>query len=162
MKHIVGVMGPGEQATDLDRQIAYELGSRIAQQGWLLLTGGRTVGVMDAASRGAKQANGLTIGILPTSDLTGVSAAIDIGIPTGMGNARNAINILASHVVVACGMSSGTASEVALALKSGKPVILLNTSPISQAFFQELSSEVAIADSAEMAIEQAKKWLERV
>lgn len=161
MKHIIGVMGPGEQATDLDRQAAFQLGMLIAQQGWLLLTGGRNVGVMEAASRGAKQANGLTIGILPTLDAASASDAIDIVIPTGMGNARNVINILASHVVVACGMGSGTASEVALALKAGKPVILLNSSPTHQAFFQSLSCEVMIADNVEMVIEQVRKCLER-
>ncbi|NJO77288.1 MAG: TIGR00725 family protein [Cyanobacteria bacterium RM1_2_2] len=159
MKYIIGVMGPGEQATDLDRQIAYQLGTLIAQQGWLLLTGGRNVGVMDAASRGAKQANGLTIGILPTPDAVDVSDAIDIVIPTGMGNARNVINILASHVIVACGMGSGTASEVALALKTGKPVVLLNASPTSQAFFQSLSGDVRVAQNVEAAIEQAQTLL---
>lgn len=153
-------MGLGEQATDLDRQIAYKLGALIAQQGWVLLTGGRAVGVMDAASRGAKQANGLTIGILPTPDATGVSDAIDIIIPTGMGNARNVINVLTSHVVIACSMGSGTASEIALALKARKPVILLNVSPTSQAFFQALSNEVLTAPNAEVAIEQAKQLLQ--
>jgi uncharacterized protein (TIGR00725 family) len=162
MKHIIGVMGPGEQATELDRLIAYQLGALIAQQGWLLLTGGRNVGVMDAASRGAKQANGLTIGILPSADAADVSDAIDIVIPTGMGNARNVINVLASHVVMACGMGSGTASEVALALKTDRPVILLNANSSSQAFFQALSGEIRIAQSAEEAIEQAQRLLGRV
>ncbi len=64
-KIIIGVMGPGEQATATDLQNAYELGKLIAQQGWVLLTGGRNVGVMDAANQGAKSANGLTVGILP-------------------------------------------------------------------------------------------------
>lgn len=60
-------MGAGDRATPQDLEIAYALGQKIAEQGWILLTGGRAVGVMDAASRGAKQANGLTIGILPGS-----------------------------------------------------------------------------------------------
>lgn len=152
-------MGPGEQATDHDQQVAYELGQLIAQQGWILLTGGRPVGVMDAACRGAKQANGLTIGILPTSEATDASEAIDIVIPTGMGNARNAINILTSQVVIACGMGSGTASEIALALKVHRPVILLNTSSTSQAFFQALSDQISIAHTAKAAVEQVRAKL---
>lgn len=157
---IVGVMGPGEQATDSDQQTAHELGRLIAEQNWILLTGGRAVGVMDSACRGAKQADGLTIGILPTSEAVAVSEAVDIVIPTGMGNARNVINILASQVVIACGMGSGTASEVALALKAHKPVILLNVSPAAQAFFQELSAKVTIAHTPKEAIEQTKAALQ--
>jgi uncharacterized protein (TIGR00725 family) len=152
-------MGPGEQATSTDQQLAYELGQRIAQEGWILLTGGRNAGVMEAASRGAKQAQGLTIGILPSAAGTEGSESVDIVIPTGMGHARNMINILSSHVVIACGMGSGTASEVALALKVKKPVILLNVSAASQAFFQELSADVALAQSPEAAIQLARQFL---
>ncbi|MBF2045878.1 MAG: TIGR00725 family protein [Leptolyngbya sp. IPPAS B-1204] len=159
---IVGVMGPGEQATATDWQLAYDLGQRIARQGWILLTGGRSVGVMDAASRGAKQAQGLTIGILPDSKTTDVSAAVDIVIPTGMGNARNVINILSSQVVIACGMGSGTASEVALALKAQKPVILLNVSATCAAFFQELSVYAVVAQNPEAAIELARQALKNI
>ena len=64
-KIIIGVMGRGENATANDLQNAYILGQLIAKQGWVLLTGGRNVGVMDAVSKGAKSADGLTIGILP-------------------------------------------------------------------------------------------------
>lgn len=64
-KIVIGVMGPGTGASETDRQNAYTLGMLIAQEGWVLLTGGKNVGVMDAASRGAKAANGLIVGILP-------------------------------------------------------------------------------------------------
>jgi uncharacterized protein (TIGR00725 family) len=63
---IVGVMGPGEGATARDREDAYQLGRAIAQEGWSLVTGGRNEGVMDSASRGAKEVGGLTIGVLPS------------------------------------------------------------------------------------------------
>ncbi len=63
-KIIIGVMGPGEKATVTDVQNAYELGKFIAQKGWVLLTGGRNVGVMDAANKGAKSVNGLTASYL--------------------------------------------------------------------------------------------------
>jgi len=159
-KILVGVMGPGEKATAIDLQNAYELGKLIAQQGWILLTGGRNVGVMDAASRGAKFVNGLTIGILPGDNTKGISAAIDIAIVTDMGNARNNINVLSSDVVIACGMSAGTASEVVLALKSDKKVILLNDDEESKVFFKKMLPEnVHIAHGVGEAIATAKDIL---
>jgi len=88
-KMIIGVMGPGTGAKAQDLENAYELGRLIAERGWVLLTGGKNVGVMDAASRGAKAANGLTIGILPSSDKTGISPAIDIPIITDLGDRAN-------------------------------------------------------------------------
>ena len=70
-----------------------------------------------------------------------------------MGNGRNNLNVLSSHVVVACGMAAGTASEVALALKNGKSVILLNSSEAAQEFFQSLNSQqVFPADTVKGAI----------
>ncbi|MEM9447090.1 MAG: cytochrome [Cyanobacteria bacterium P01_E01_bin.6] len=145
-KIIIGVMGPGNGASPQDCQNAFVLGQKIAQAGWVLLTGGRNEGVMDAASRGAQQANGLVVGILPGSDTrfaqanscTALSEAVDIPIITGMGHARNVINVLSSRVVIACGMGLGTASEVALALKSDIPVILLSTDQGAEAFFRQV------------------------
>jgi len=151
-KTIIGVMGPG-QATATDLQNAYHLGELIAQKGWVLLTGGRNVGVMDAASKGAKSANGLTIGILPGDNTDGVSDAVDIAIATDLGNARNNINVLSSDVVIACGIGTGTASEIALALKANKQVILLNSDRPSQSFFQNLNPQnVHIVNTPQLAI----------
>jgi uncharacterized protein (TIGR00725 family) len=159
-KIIIGVMGPGEGATVAEKENAYQLGKSIALAGWVLLTGGRKAGVMDTASRGAKSVGGLTVGILPDSNHIGMSEAIDLAIVTDLGNARNNINVLSSDVVVACGMGLGTTSEVALALKNEKPVILLNSSPESQAFFIKLSrNKVAIANSPEQAIEFIHNYL---
>ncbi|OLP20409.1 cytochrome [Leptolyngbya sp. 'hensonii'] len=139
---------------------AFELGQRIAEAGWVLLTGGRASGVMDAASRGAKAAGGLTIGILPTSDRAGMSAAVDIPIITDLGHARNTLNILSSQVVIACGMGAGTASEVALAIKAERSVILLNPGTESAAFFCGLSHRVMTANSPEVAIDLTRKFLD--
>lgn len=159
-KIIIGVMGPGIEATANDLKNAYELGKSIAEQGWVLLTGGRNVGVMDAASQGAKVANGLTIGILPTDNTNAISEAVDIAIMTDMGNARNNINVLSSNVVIACGMGAGTASEIALALKANKRVILLNNSKEAQSFFTKLSSaNICIVNSFDDAIAVAKTIL---
>jgi uncharacterized protein (TIGR00725 family) len=159
-KFIIGVMGAGAGASEIDQQNAYKLGQLIAQQGWVLLTGGRNVGVMDAASKGAKAANGLTIGILPTDDTNNISDAVDIPIITDMGNARNNINVLTSNIVIACGMGAGTASEIALALKANKKVILLNDSEESQIFFSSLSKgNIYIAHQPEEVIKVIKKIL---
>ena len=124
-KPIIGVMGGGEVSGDALNQ-SYLLGSLIAGQGWILLNGGRNSGVMDASARGARDQGGLTIGILPDNDRSRVSDHIQIPIVTGMGSARNAINVLSSDVVVACPGGPGTLSEIALALKAVKPVILFH------------------------------------
>lgn len=158
---MIGVMGPGTGASDTDQKNAYTLGTLIAQEGWVLLTGGRNLGVMDAASRGAKAANGLTVGILPDDRCDrNLCDAVDIAIITGMGSARNNINVLSSDVVIACGMGAGTASEVALALKANKLVILLTNDQESQLFFKHLSNDkVFLAKSPEAAIKFVKETL---
>ena len=153
-------MGPGSDASDSDRVNAYELGKLIAQEGWVLLTGGRNAGVMDAASAGAKAANGLTVGILPTADDSNISEAVDIAIVTGMGSARNNLNVLSSDVVIACGMGAGTASEVALAIKANKPVVLFTNHQEAQCFFTNLSATtVFIAKTPLAAIKIVKDLL---
>ena len=132
-------MGPGEKATEIDLENARLLGKLIAQQCWVLLTGGRNAGVMDAASWGAKSAQGLTIGILPDNNLKNVSKSVDIPIFTNMGNARNNINVLSSDVIIACGIGTGTVSEIALALKASKKVIFLTDEIESFSLFEKLS-----------------------
>jgi uncharacterized protein (TIGR00725 family) len=159
-KIVVGVMGPGKDASREAMDAAFDLGRLIAQQEWVLLTGGRDAGVMDAASRGAKEAGGLTVGILPSADASGASGAVDIAIITGMGQARNNINVLSSRIVIACGMGAGTASEVALALKAGKKVILLRCGQEATAFFKSLGKErVFVAEQADEAVEMAKRLI---
>ena len=122
---IIGVMGGGT-ASSHDLESAHQLGGLIAQNGWVLLNGGRNAGIMEASAKGAKSQGGLTVGILPDESCRNTSTFIDIPVLTGMGNARNAINVLSSHVVVACPGGAGTLSEIALALKVRRPVILLN------------------------------------
>lgn len=122
---IVGVMGGG--AVDpRTADLAYRLGRLIAAADWILLNGGRNCGVMAASARGARERGGLTIGILPDADRRQAAPWIDVAIVTGMGSARNAINVLSSDVVVACAGGAGTLSEIALALKAGRTVILLD------------------------------------
>lgn len=157
-RFVIGVMGAGDAARQSDVGCAFELGKLIAQQGWVLLSGGRNNGVMDAVNKGAREANGLTIGVLPTGDRASLSEAVDVAIVTGMGSARNNINVLSSDVVIACGVGgAGTASEIALALKAKKPVILLNGSDESRDFFKTIGgAAVHEADGARQAIEIAK------
>ncbi len=154
MKVIIGVMGPGEEATDDDIKKAYLLGKFIGGQKWILLSGGRNKGVMHSASRGARDNGGLTMGILPGEDYKALSEYVDIPVLTGMGNARNNINVLTSNVIVAIGTGPGTTSEISLAIKSGKDVILLNSSKGARELFRNMGNEkVYIADSVEEAIE---------
>ncbi len=159
---IVGVMGPGGSATRRDLENARRLGALLAQQGWVVLCGGRSAGVMDAVCRGAKEAGGLTVGVLPGDDPRGASDAVDIAIVTGMGNARNAINVLSSDLVIACGMGAGTASEIALALKADKDVILLGDHQESIAFFRSVGKDrVTVARDPDEAIALAQRLLGR-
>ncbi len=154
MNKIVGVMGPGEGATDYDIKNAFLLGKFIAGQGWVLLTGGRNAGVMHSASKGAKENKGITVGILPGEDYNSLSEYIDIPIITGLGNARNNINVLSSLVIVACGTGPGTASEIALAIKAGKEIILLGKNESGNKFFRSMNDKkIHIAPSINEACE---------
>ncbi len=119
---VIGVMG-GALAAENTVEQAFVLGQLIADQGWILLNGGRNAGVMLASARGAKSKGGMTIGILPTADKADANPYIDIAIATNMADARNLVNVLSSDVVVACPGSAGTLSEVALALKNRIPVV---------------------------------------
>ncbi len=92
----------------------------------MLICGGMT-GVMEHAARGARAAGGLTIGLLPTADVSDANDFIDIAIATGMGHARNAILALTPHGVIAIGGGLGTLSEIALALRNLRPVIGIKT-----------------------------------
>jgi uncharacterized protein (TIGR00725 family) len=139
---VVGVMGAGEGASDADVANALRLGELIAREGWVVLSGGRNAGVMRAVNQGAKRVAGsLTVGILPTAG-AGVAPEVDVAVFTDLHNARNNVNVLSSDVVVACGVGGpGTASEVALALKAGKPVVLLGADDLAAAFFRRLGGD---------------------
>ena len=127
-KPVIGVMG-GHKTTQATKDMAHELGGLIARRGWVLLTGGRNVGVMAASARGATDAGGIVIGILPGVNTKGASPDLDFAIPTGLGHARNSINVLASDVIIACPGALGTLNEVTFALMHKKPVILLGIDP---------------------------------
>jgi uncharacterized protein (TIGR00725 family) len=114
----------GGAAANLDEQtVAERVGTTAAQCGWVVLTGGGS-GVMSAASRGAVEAGGLTLAVLPTSrpEAGYPNPWVHLPVFTGAGNARNAFNVLSASLCVAIGGGAGTLSEVALAIKSGVPV----------------------------------------
>ena len=146
---IVGIVGAGD-AGERSLRNARELGRLVAAHGWIVLTGGRPDGVMAAACAGAKEVPGsLTLGILPSA-AGSVDPNVDVAVFTGMGDARNAINVLTSDAIVACGLEgAGTASEVAYALKAAKPVVLLAAGPAAVSFFRALQGgdRVLEADS---------------
>jgi uncharacterized protein (TIGR00725 family) len=150
---IVGVMGPGEGASDNDMELAYRLGKRIAENGYILVNGGRSAGVMNASARGANEKKGIVVGILPGIDKKGMSEYISIPIITGMGNARNVINILTPDIIVAIGSGSGTFSEISLAVKSGKPLIIAHQTDEFKTVIHELSQNVYfLEDENEMML----------
>lgn len=122
---IIAIIGPGESATEADIENAFRAGKLIAELGHTVLTGGRPSGVMEAALKGAKEANGITVGILPGKESDEASEYVDIPIVTGMGQGRNVMNILTADAVLAIGIGPGTLSEIALAVKEKKPLILL-------------------------------------
>lgn len=159
-KPIIGVMGPGNNATEQDCDNAFKLGKLIAKESWILLTGGRNIGVMDAASKGAKKADGLVVGILPSENKMGMSRYVDIPICTGMGGARNNINVLSSDVVVALGLGAGTTSEIMLTLKADKPMILLSPKPSLVHLLEDLSYPMpAIVASPQQTIQAIKNQI---
>lgn len=153
-------MGPGEGSKPEENELAYELGAAIAKKGWVVLTGGRAFGVMDAVMKGASENNGLTIGVLPGDNTQGSSKNAHVKIVTGLGSARNNINVLSSNVIVVLGMAAGTASEVALAIKADKKIILLNQDEITTMFFKRIGSyRIVSTSTVEETINQIKDFV---
>ncbi|MDQ4067872.1 MAG: TIGR00725 family protein [Actinomycetota bacterium] len=121
----VAVCGGGEAGEDVCR-LAEDVGRELARRGAVVVTGGLG-GVMEAACRGAKAASGTTIGILPTDDRAAANPWVDVAVPTGMGEGRNVLVVRAADAVIAVAGEFGTLSEIALALRLGKPVVGLRT-----------------------------------
>jgi uncharacterized protein (TIGR00725 family) len=117
----VAVSGPGD-ATPGELATAVELGRLLAEAGAVVLTGGLG-GVMAAAAEGAREAGGISIGLLPGLDRTAGSPAHTVLVATGLGELRNGLLVRAADAVIAVGGSWGTLSEVALALRTGKPLV---------------------------------------
>ena len=140
-KNQIAIVGSSDDRMEPAVSHARLLGELIAREGWIVLSGGRDAGIMRAVNEGAKRVTGsLTVGILPGTE-SAVAPGVDVVLVTGMGNARNNVIVLSADVVVACGVDGpGTASEVALALKNGTPVILLAPDEPSRDFFERIGT----------------------
>jgi uncharacterized protein (TIGR00725 family) len=159
---IVGVMG-GSVADENTTAGARELGRLIAQNGWVLVSGGRPTGVMQASVSGARDAGGLTVGVLYDEDRDNGAEGLDIVLPSGMGAGRNIINVLSSDVVVACRGTGGTLSEIALALRFDRPVVLLNFDP-GEAFLSAGAANArwSLAATPDEAVSQVRSYLKEL
>jgi len=125
MHKAIAVIGPHD-AAEQQQAAAYAVGRLLALQGIDVFTGGLG-GVMAAASKGAAEAGGLTIGILPGSDPSEANPYVRVPIATGMGEARNLILVRSADAVIAIGKGYGTLSEIAFTLRLGKRVVLLDS-----------------------------------
>jgi uncharacterized protein (TIGR00725 family) len=121
------------------------VGRALAEAGAVVVCGGLG-GVMEAACRGAKEAGGTTVGILPGHDRAEANPYVDVAIATGFGEARNALVVRAADALIAVGGEYGTLSEIALALKARKPVVGLGSWDLDP---------VVSADDAATAVRQA-------
>ena len=135
----VAVVGAG-RATPEQEELAEEVGRLVAQRGAVVVTGGLG-GVMAAASRGAFEAGGVTLGLLPGVDRSAANQWLTVAVPTGVGELRNGLVVRAADVVIAVGGEYGTLAEVALALKGRRRVIGLG-------FGFEVDGVEEVADAA--------------
>jgi uncharacterized protein (TIGR00725 family) len=121
----VGVAGASRAEAELLDQ-GELLGRRLAEEGAVVVCGGGP-GVMEAVCRGARSAGGITVGLLPGLDRADANRLLSVAVPTGMGQGRNLLLVRSSDALVAVGGGFGTLSEIALALRTGVPVIGLAT-----------------------------------
>jgi uncharacterized protein (TIGR00725 family) len=118
----VAVVGAGDDDVPAELLAAAEaVGAELARRGAVVVTGGLG-GVMEAACRGARSAGATTLGILPGDDRGAANAYVDVAVATGMGELRNGLVVRSADALVAIAGGAGTLSEIALALKAGKPV----------------------------------------
>jgi uncharacterized protein (TIGR00725 family) len=152
----VAVIGPGDAAAE-ELDAAEELGRLLAEDGAVVVCGGLG-GVMEAACRGARSAGGLTLGILPGRDRRDANPYVEVALPTGLGEARNALVVRAADVVVAVGGGYGTLSEIALALKAGTPVVGIGTWELARGGEPDagVARVSSAADAAQAALRLAR------
>ena len=148
---IISVVGEGRPPPEI-AAMAEAVGAELGRRCITLVCGGGA-GVMEAACRGAKSTGGTTVGILPSGDSRYANQWVDIPIPTGMGQARNAIVVQSGCAVIAVGGRYGTLSEIGHALKAGIAVIGLNTWQVAKGDTIDLA--IIVADDALDAVEKA-------
>ena len=138
----VAVIGPGT-ATGALYERAREVGRLVAERSGVVVCGGLS-GAMEAAARGAAEAGGIAIGILPDEDRGRANAYLSYSVATGAGQARNLAVVCSGDVVIAVGGEYGTLSEMGLALKMGRPVVALEG--------WDLGEHVVVAASPDEAV----------
>lgn len=125
MQPYIGVVGPGNDVAPGTLVVAHEVGRLLSGAGAVVVTGGLG-GVMEAAAQGAREAGGLTVGLLPGSGRDDANPYLIVAIPTGLGEMRNALLVRACDALVAVGCSWGTLGEIALAVRTGVPVVAID------------------------------------
>ena len=135
-----------------EAKLAQTIGELLAERGAILVCGGLG-GVMEAACHGAKSKGGLTVGILPGQDSSTANPWVDVPVVTAIGEARNVAVVRSAQAVIAIGGGYGTLSEIAYALKSGIPIIGLNTWSLSRNGRQD-DSIIRVQSAAE-AVDKA-------
>ncbi len=146
---IISVIGAGACSEEI-YEIAENVGRLIARENAVLVTGGLG-GVMEAASKGAKEAGGITVGILPGFSKDEANKFVGIPITTGLSHARNTIVVRSADAVIAVAGEYGTLSEIAIALKLGKPVIGINTWDNVEGIIKVNTAEEAVRKALELA-----------
>ncbi|MCH7904315.1 MAG: TIGR00725 family protein [Armatimonadetes bacterium] len=146
MVRLIAVVGAGDCSAE-EAKIAEEVGRLLAEAGYGVVSGGLG-GVMEAACKGCKQAGGTTVGILPGSDRNEANQWVDIRVPTGMEEARNALVAKAGEAMIAVGGEYGTLSEIAFALKLGKTVVGLGSWDLGSDRIVQASSAVEAVKTA--------------
>ena len=121
----VGVIGASE-ATPAERECARMVGIGLAKMGAIVICGGRG-GVMEAVCEGAKEGNGLTVGVLPGADRADANPYVDVALTTDLGELRNGLVVRFSDALIAIGGSWGTLSEIAFAIRTGHPVVAIGS-----------------------------------
>jgi uncharacterized protein (TIGR00725 family) len=144
----------GGAASDEEREEARAAGRTLAELGAVVVCGGRG-GVMEAACRGAKEAGGTTVGILPGLDRGEANAYVDVAIATGLGEARNVLVVRAADALVAVGGEWGTLTEIAFALKAGKTVAVVGSASGSWKLEAGPLRAASGAEAAELAFRAA-------
>jgi uncharacterized protein (TIGR00725 family) len=148
---VVAVIG-GSDANADERANARQVGRLLGEAGAIVVCGGRG-GVMEGVCQAAREAGGLTVGILPGKDAADGNAYLSLALPTGLGEARNALVVLACEVVIAIGGGSGTLSEIGLALQTGRRVLGLGTWKASDP--KGAAAAVENVETASEAVERA-------
>jgi uncharacterized protein (TIGR00725 family) len=143
----VGVVGPGAGASAEEVRLADQVGRLLAGAGLVVVTGGLG-GVMEGAARGCRLADGTSIGLLPGTDRRGANPHSTVTLPTGLGELRNGLLVRSCDAVLAIGSSWGTLSEVALAARTGVPVVLLGWGALAE----HLPTVLPRATTAEEAV----------